>query len=180
MTFQKRPDPIVIGARLRAEREATPYWSRGRLARLLRDAADPRERDDLAHISSLTDMIKQWENGKHVPDHRYRKLYCEVTGKTAEELFDTEPTAPRSPWHVDGLNDRFTHDDQERIVLATRSPVRIDPRVISDLSTILAAQRRTEDAIGSAPLLAPVSGQLAGIRHLAAEARGPLRPKMVD
>ncbi|MFC5750422.1 hypothetical protein [Actinomadura rugatobispora] len=78
-------DKKAIGLRLREVREATPYWSRGKLARLLRAAADPREREDLPHVQSLTDMIKQWESGKHLPAPRYRKLYARV-------LAEPEPT----------------------------------------------------------------------------------------
>lgn len=103
----------AIGARLRAEREAIPYWSRATLARLLRQAADPREREALPHVQSLADMIKQWENGKHVPDQRYRALYAKVTGKTHDELFDTFPvvSATASAGIVDGGSNPDQWDD---------------------------------------------------------------------
>ncbi|MGI5325512.1 hypothetical protein [Actinomadura nitritigenes] len=87
------PGKKAIGARLRAEREAPPYWSRPDLARLLRDAADPRDRTGLPHVKTLADMIKHWEAGKNVPWPRYRALYCRVTGKTETELFGDEAPA---------------------------------------------------------------------------------------
>ena len=78
---------------------------------------------------------------------------------------------------VSGL---VTPDDEERIALAVRRPMRIDARVVDSLARILAAQRRTEDAIGSASLLGPVTAQLATIEDLVVDARGPARSKVVD
>src|SRR5437868_238004 len=88
------PDKKAIGARLRAAREAPPYWSRADLARRLRDAADPRDRDRMPHVPSLTSMIKQWEAGKWVPNPRYRALYARAMGRTEDELFPLAPQAP--------------------------------------------------------------------------------------
>ncbi|QXJ22760.1 helix-turn-helix transcriptional regulator [Actinomadura graeca] len=81
------PDKKAIGARLREIREAPPYWSRSELARLLRAAADPRDRPGLPHVGPLTEMIKHWETGKRTPSRRYRALYARVTGLTQAELF---------------------------------------------------------------------------------------------
>lgn len=80
-------DKKVIGARLRAAREAPPYWSRAEMARRLRAAADLRELPDLPHVPSLADMIKQWEKGKYCPDERYRRLYAKVLDTDEETLF---------------------------------------------------------------------------------------------
>ncbi|MFV2173045.1 XRE family transcriptional regulator [Actinomadura sp. LOL_016] len=80
-------DRMATAARLRALREETPYWSRSRLAELLREAAEPVERAGLAHVSGLAAMIKTWERGRHLPDHRYRRLYCEVAGISEYDLF---------------------------------------------------------------------------------------------
>ncbi|MFV2179935.1 hypothetical protein ACFHW2_43270 [Actinomadura sp. LOL_016] len=78
----------AIGARLRQVREAPPRWSRPDLARLLRDAADPRDRACMPHVKPLAEMIKHWENGKHVPGDRYRPLHSRVTGMSEAELFE--------------------------------------------------------------------------------------------
>ncbi|RKS76498.1 hypothetical protein BZB76_1854 [Actinomadura pelletieri DSM 43383] len=83
----------IIGARLRAAREEDPYWSRGDLARLLRAAATDDERRLIAHVPSLTDMIKQWEAGRSTPGPRYRRLYARALGRTEAELF-AEAAAP--------------------------------------------------------------------------------------
>ncbi|GAA4239235.1 hypothetical protein GCM10022254_58490 [Actinomadura meridiana] len=169
----------IIGARLREIREADPYWSRGDLARLLRAAAAPEELPHVAHVPSLTDMIKQWEGGKWTPGIRYRRLYARVTGRPDADLFETDQPAP-SLWRPDGLNGTFTPDDEERLVLATARPVRTDMVVVKSLATILAAQRRLEDSIGSAPLIAPVQAQLAAIEGMIGNARGSIRSELLD
>lgn len=81
----------AIGARLRRVREAPPRWSRPDLARLLRAAADPRDRATLPHVKTLAEMIKHWESGKHSPGDRYRPLYAKVTGRSEDELFGDGP-----------------------------------------------------------------------------------------
>jgi len=84
------PDKKAIGARLRKERENPPYWSRSELARLLRAAADPRDRPGLPHVSPLTEMIKHWEAGKRTPSRRYRALYAAALKLSETELFGPE------------------------------------------------------------------------------------------
>lgn len=92
------PGKKAVGARLRAERESAPYWSRPDLARLLRRAADPRERERLPHVKPLAEMIKHWEVGKSTPSPRYRALYCRVTGRSEQELFgDLAPARAAVP-----------------------------------------------------------------------------------
>ncbi|QXJ20707.1 helix-turn-helix transcriptional regulator [Actinomadura graeca] len=97
------PDKKAVGARLREVREAPPYWSRAELARLLRAAADPRDRVNMPHVPSLVTMIKQWESGKWLPNPRYRVLYARVTGLSEDELFGAarEPAAEVVPLLAD-------------------------------------------------------------------------------
>ena len=71
-------------------------------------------------------------------------------------------------------------DDEERIIQAVRRPMRVDRSVVTPLAKILAAQRETEDVIGSAPLIKPVTGQLAMLEDLVKESRGPGRPEVID
>ncbi|MEV5412732.1 helix-turn-helix transcriptional regulator [Thermopolyspora sp. NPDC052614] len=84
----------------------------------------------------------------------------------------------RAPTH--GIDGELTPDDEERLMLTARRPSRVDAAVVDSLSTILAAQRRAEDALGSGPLLTPVAAQLTTIEDLVVDARGPLRPRLVD
>ncbi|MBA9001944.1 helix-turn-helix domain-containing protein [Thermomonospora cellulosilytica] len=88
-------DKKAIGARLRAEREATPYWSRAEMARRLRAAADPRELPDIPHVQGLASMIKEWERGDHIPSGRYRRLYARALKVAEEDLFAVSSKAPQ-------------------------------------------------------------------------------------
>ena len=63
---------------------------------------------------------------------------------------------------------------------AERHPSRIDGAVVDSLADTLAAQRHTEDRLGSAAMLRPVMAQLAVVEELAADARGPVRLAVVD
>jgi hypothetical protein len=73
----------------------------------------------------------------------------------------------------------ITPDDEDRLARAAQKPSRLDLRVVDSLATILAEWRRTEDVIGSTPLVDPVRSQLATIKRLVIEARGPVRPAIV-
>ncbi|MFD0687560.1 XRE family transcriptional regulator [Actinomadura fibrosa] len=92
----------ATGARLRAVREeprdefGRVRWSREKWAIRMRAAAGPAA-SGLPAVSSLTDMIKQWERGDHVPGLVYRTLYLRLSGKTEKELFecDAEGENPR-------------------------------------------------------------------------------------
>lgn len=77
------------------------------------------------------------------------------------------------------LNGEMSPDDEERLLLAARRPGRVDAAVVDLLAAILAAQRRTEDAIGSAPLLEPVRAHLLVLEDLVRDAHGSVRPKLV-
>lgn len=167
--------PGSIGARLRAARDERG-WSRRDLARQLRAVAD----EELPDPGSLADMVKQWENGKHLPTGRYRAHLARALEMDKAELFGPETAAEPSLWRPSGLNGTFTPDDEERLVLAARRPVRADAGVVESLGIILAAQRRTEDTVGAGLILEPVRAQLTAIADLVTEARGPIRPKVVD
>ncbi|MBW8484771.1 hypothetical protein [Actinomadura parmotrematis] len=86
-------DRRAVGARLRALREAPPRWSRAEMSRLLRAAADPRDRAAMPHVETLTGMIKAWERGDHLPGPRYRPLYARVHQRPESDLFPA-PAAP--------------------------------------------------------------------------------------
>jgi len=70
--------------------------------------------------------------------------------------------------------------EQERLVYVAAKPRRVDAAAADALSAMLAAARRLEDRIGSAPMLASVRAQLRTTEVLADEARGEVRPVVVD
>lgn len=83
--------------------------------------------------------------------------------------------SPRT-W-TDGLP---TPDDAERLLLAARRPSRADPAVVEALATVLAGQRRLEDRIGAMPLIPTACAQLQVVDVLVSDARGGIRPRLVD
>ncbi|WP_019632507.1 hypothetical protein [Actinomadura atramentaria] len=154
-----------VGARLRALREAPPYWSRTDLARLIRDAADPAERDLLPHVPSLATSIKQWETGKHLPGHRYRRLLSRVFDSPERELFHVAA----APFAV---SVELTPDDEDRLGSALTRPARLDGVVVESLATILVQQRRLDDTLGPAAVLPSTRAQADSVVNLYRQTRG--------
>jgi hypothetical protein len=74
----------------------------------------------------------------------------------------------------------LTLDDADRLAYVARHPGRVDRAAVDALGVMLAGKRHREDAIGSAPLLEPVTEQLAVIGELVREAHGAVRPTVVD
>ena len=69
---------------------------------------------------------------------------------------------------------------RDRLNWTASHPDRADAAAVESLTSVLAAQRKAEDALGSKAILRPVAAQLAVVDSLAAEARGPLRPAVID
>jgi len=67
-----------------------------------------------------------------------------------------------------------------RAAYAVARPARLDRAAVAALRTILAQQRRLDDAIGAAPLIAPTMTHLDVVRRALAESRGDLRAEMID
>lgn len=171
------PEKKIIAARLRKAR-GDRGWGRGKMAVAMKATAR-RLGIGLPEFESVITCIKLHERGVHLPGADYRTVYAATLGAPLAELFGPVEDVGPSLWRAEGLNGAFTPDDEERLVLATRNPGRIDLVVVDSLAAILAAQRRTEDSVGSAPLLKPVRAQLDTIQDLAIETRGPIRPKVV-
>lgn len=150
------------------------------LAEAFRDCASDRDRRRLPKLPDLCRMIRGYEAGEHVPGERYRMLYAAVFGISEEVLFSDEEDAPVSGWRTPSvdLNGRFTPDDEERLTLAVQRPSRVDTEVIDALSTILAGQRRLEDAIGPSALLGPVTMQTSSVTAVLRDASGPYRDQL--
>jgi transcriptional regulator with XRE-family HTH domain len=163
------------GARIRAERKARRMTVEA-LAEALRDAANERDRRRMPKLRDLCRTIRGHEAGEHPPGPRYKMLYAVVFGTTEEEFFGSDREGSR--WG-DPDPSTFTPDDEERLNTATRRPRYHDPGVVDALASVLDGQRRTEDVIGSAPLIEAVRGQLAVVSGLVTEARGEQRKNVV-
>ena len=71
-------------------------------------------------------------------------------------------------------------DAQERLTWAQRHPPRIDPSAVDVLADLLAAQYRADDLFGSAVTLQPTMAHIAAVENILKQARGPVRPSIVD
>jgi transcriptional regulator with XRE-family HTH domain len=71
-------------------------------------------------------------------------------------------------------------DALERLTWAEQHPPRIDAAAVESLGEVLAAQRRAEDALGSAAMLRPVLAQLNMVDEFARQVYGPLRRPLVN
>lgn len=152
--------PDEIKARLRRER-LTRGWDVPDMARALRQAGHTSEHD------ALLRQIRRWERTGSIGE-RNRILYARAFRTDVDDLFGPPPGAV------------LDAEERERVQLAVARPARIDTGVIDALAKVLAVQRRTEDVVGSTLMLAPVDGQLHTIEHLAREARGPVRARLID
>lgn len=161
----------AIGARLRAERTAR-CMTVDALAEAFRDHASARDRRRMPRLEDLRRMIRGYDAGEHVPGPRNRMLYAAVFGVAEEDLFGDGPGGEPTLWRATGIEpgDRFTPDDEDRLVHAVSRPSRLDAGVIGALSAVLAGRRRLEDAVGPGLLLAPVSAQLDGVEGMLREA----------
>jgi transcriptional regulator with XRE-family HTH domain len=74
----------------------------------------------------------------------------------------------------------LTPEDEARLAYLNRHPGRVDAEAVGVLAVMLAEQRRTEDAVGSGPLIGPVTDELGRIMEVVRETSGPIRPQVVD
>ncbi len=101
-------------------------------------------------------------------------------GERIDDVLGTEGalTALTAPPLFDGAS--LGPGDGDRLGQAARQPRRLDSTVIRSLADVLAAQRRAEDALGSAALLKPVTAQLHVVEEMVREASVPLRLELLN
>ncbi|WP_202638647.1 helix-turn-helix transcriptional regulator [Bailinhaonella thermotolerans] len=177
-----RSEPI---GRLIALRRQELGHSQARLAELLNEIAalDP---------PTLTrHEISRWERGDRLPRTwlpalatalrlpvEELKAAVEVSRAVKRAGPQESPWEPGSGESVGG--ERFTPDDEERLVAVARRPSRADGRSVEALEVVLRGQRLTEDIVGSGPLVRPVLAQLSVVELLAREARGAVRHRVLS
>ena len=81
------PPLTVLGARLRAEREAR-RWTFRKLAEKLSDASSGI--CDVPDVESIIPQIRRWERGASGMSEHYRTLYC-VVFEIGSDLFTMSP-----------------------------------------------------------------------------------------
>lgn len=114
-------------------------------------------------------LVWEWESGRKRPHPRDAELLDDVLGAAGRLAALAAPPVPAaSP--VDG--DRLRH--------VAERPYTLDRSTIDALHRVLADLRRLEDALGAAPLITAAAGPLRLVNTLAEDARGAVRPAMVD
>ncbi len=128
-------------------------------------------------------IFERVADGLHIPGEMLGVGRRQWEGKVEDgsPIPEFQPKKTRL-WHPDGLavSTVFNGDDEERLILAARSPRRRDPGAIDALSAILSGERRLEDSIGAASLVNHVKAQLEIVTDLVMEARGNARAKVLD
>lgn len=112
--------------------------------------------------------IYRWENGRRVPTFWLPHLVS-ILGITRDELE-----------HVTSSPPTMNEDDRDRIAHNVAAPSRVDAGTVNALADALAAQRRLDDALGSAAVLPSTMAQLETVTCLARDARGPHRSALMD
>jgi transcriptional regulator with XRE-family HTH domain len=157
MTFGERMRALVAerGISLR-QLAKTVHYDVGGLSKVSRDLKRPSPR----MVRALDDALE--------------------AGGELVALASSRRSLWRPPSAAETMNGAFTPDDEQRLVTATRAPRKYDPGLVDALATVLDGQRRTEDLVGSGPLIEPVAAQLSVVETLVREARGDLRLRIVD
>lgn len=138
------------------------------------------------HLGTDPKTPARWERGAQNMYLRHRPALAEALGVTLDELDELEAAyqasrEARPPASALLVPDGVLNPDQlERLGRAVRKPSRADAEVVQSLATSLAEYRRMEDHIGSGPLLVAVTAQLDLVTSLVVDARGPMRPAVVD
>jgi transcriptional regulator with XRE-family HTH domain len=153
-----------LAARLARERHVRG-WTQRQLARRMTEVAVDMG-VVLPQRTSLIKSIGNWENGRYQPRPPAPMLLARVFEIDESDLFADESLWP------EGQADQLTY--------VAAAPRRLDSAAIGALAEVLAGQRRMEDVIGSAPLIGAVTAQLHVVESLVVEARGSLRPTMLD
>lgn len=129
-------------------------------------------------------LISRYRSGKQQPSARLAQLCDEALGAEGELVALSEKRPSRRAVLTGGLLAggvlAIAPDTLERLAWAQRHPPQIDAAVVESLADVLAAQRRADDALGSAAVLRPILTQLTAIEDLVKQARGPVRPALVD
>jgi transcriptional regulator with XRE-family HTH domain len=126
-------------------------------------------------------LICKYKSGKRQPSARMAKLIDDALSADGALVALAGPgrRAVLAGGLV-GLAAVVGPERADRLDWIARHPRAVDAAAVDSLAAVLAGQRRADDALGSALVTAPVMAQLATVEDLAAGARGPIRPAVVD
>ena len=138
--------------------------------------------DDIPPREKVVEEWKRWETGDSEPDERYRRLLAATFNLPPRELVPQHDRAgAQTGPNLHLPPDRpFASSESDQVNFAIAHPRRIDASAVEGLGTVLASQRRLEDSLGAYVLLDAVRGHASAVTTLVTEARGSIRPSVID
>src|ERR1700680_901238 len=130
-------------------------------------------------------LICRYRSGKQKPSAKMARRCDEVLGADGDLVALAEKPQPGrrvglGAGLLAGALLTIGPEVDDRPVWAARNPLRIDTAVVASFAAVLASQRRAEDALGAPAILNPALVQLGLIEDLMRQARGPVRPALVN
>ena len=115
--------------------------------------------------------VSRWESGKQSVDSTTARQLDDILGANGELRTQHQSTNPATI---------LSPDDHGRITRITEKPRTIDRRGLDSLAAVLAEYRRMEDTLGTDTVFDPTRAHLRLMHRVVLDARGPLRPAIVD
>jgi transcriptional regulator with XRE-family HTH domain len=116
--------------------------------------------------------LSRYENGRQSPDPG--------TVDRLEEILETNGVLRALAGELPARARGAAPDDRDRLSFVAKHPRSVDERALAALSRVLAESRLMEDQFGPHLVLEPACGYLRVVERLALDARGALRPRVVD
>ena len=136
------------GVRMSGKR--TPFAERRRAVGLTQESLADRLGVDRR-------TVQRWERGDNEPDLYMRSRLAGFLRVSLDEL---NRLLAITPMLLQASTSGANPDQSARIEYGVMNPLRIDDRTVAALADVLSAQRRLDDALGSAALIAPTMAQL--------------------
>jgi transcriptional regulator with XRE-family HTH domain len=127
-------------------------------------------------------LISRYRSGKVEPSLTMAKLLDAAldAGGVLVELADPGRRALLKGGLVAGGLLAIGPEAASVLTWAQRHPPQVDRHAVDALTELLAAQRRADDALGSAAMVRPALAHLSVVENLVRQSRGPVRPALLN
>ncbi|WP_158889130.1 helix-turn-helix domain-containing protein [Amycolatopsis anabasis] len=141
----------------------------GQVLRRLRESADVSQRDLARRVFISQTTLSRYESDRQAVDP-----------STADRLDEALGADGALRALLDPGSAVLTSDDRGRLARVTERPRAVDSSALGALAAVLAESRRMEDTLGARAVLEPTLGYVRLLESLVVDARGVLRPAVVD
>jgi hypothetical protein len=131
-------------------------------------------------------LVCHFRTGRKLPSEKMAKLFDialnangELAGAARAEALPGRRSVLAGGLLAGGLL-AVAPDAREMLAWAERHPPQIDGAVVDSLDQLLTAQRHADDVLGSGVMVQPALAQLAAVENLVRQARGPVRPALLN